>query len=162
MAYAKTHRDCVFLVDTYDTLKAGVPSAIRVAREMGDKINFLGVRIDSGDMAYISKRVREQLDEAGFTEAKIYASNDLDENTILNLKMQKSKIDVWGVGTKLITAYDQPALGAVFKLVSIEGEDGQMKDTIKLSSNAEKVTTPGKNKSGALHVNLIKSQKGTM
>ncbi|MFU1839555.1 nicotinate phosphoribosyltransferase, partial [Enterococcus faecium] len=76
---------------------------------------------------YISKRVREQLDEAGFTEAKIYASNDLDENTILNLKMQKSKIDVWGVGTKLITAYDQPALGAVFKLVSIEGEDGQMK-----------------------------------
>ena len=123
MAYAKTHRDCVFLVDTYDTLKAGVPSAIRVAREMGDKINFLGVRIDSGDMAYISKRVREQLDEAGFTEAKIYA---------------------WGVGTKLITAYDQPALGAVFKLVSIEGEDGQMKDTIKLSSNAEKVTTPGK------------------
>ncbi len=66
----KTHRDCVFLVDTYDTLKAGVPSAIRVAREMGDKINFLGVRIDSGDMAYISKRVREQLDEAGFTEAK--------------------------------------------------------------------------------------------
>ena len=66
MAYAKTHRDCVFLVDTYDTLKAGVPSAIRVAREMGDKINFLGVRIDSGDMAYISKRVREQLDEAGF------------------------------------------------------------------------------------------------
>ncbi len=120
------------------------------------------MRIDSGDMAYISKRVREQLDEAGFTEAKIYASNDLDENTILNLKMQKSKIDVWGVGTKLITAYDQPALGAVFKLVSIEGEDGQMKDTIKLSSNAEKVTTPGKNKSGALHVNLIKSQKGTM
>ena len=102
------------------------------------------MRIDSGDMAYISKRVREQLDEAGFTEAKIYASNDLDENTILNLKMQKSKIDVWGVGTKLITAYDQPALGAVFKLVSIEGEDGQMKDTIKLSSNAEKVTTPGK------------------
>ncbi|MGC3206558.1 nicotinate phosphoribosyltransferase, partial [Enterococcus faecalis] len=71
-------------------------------------------------------------------------SNDLDENTILNLKMQISKIDVWGVGTKLITAYDQPALGAVFKLVSIEGEDGQMKDTIKLSSIAEKVTTPGK------------------
>ena len=110
MAYAKTHKDCVFLVDTYDTLKLGVPTAIRVAKEMGDKINFLGVRIDSGDMAYISKRVREQLDEAGFTEAKVYASNDLDENTILSLKMQKAKIDVWGVGTKLITAYDQPAL----------------------------------------------------
>lgn len=144
VAYAKTHKDCVFLVDTYETLKSGVPNAIRVANEMGDKINFLGVRIDSGDMAYISKRVREQLDEAGYPEAKIYASNDLDENTILNLKMQKAKIDVWGVGTKLITAYDQPALGAVFKLVAIEGADGEMQDTIKLSSNAEKVTTPGK------------------
>lgn len=144
MAYAKTHKDCVFLVDTYDTLKSGVPSAIRVAKELGDKINFQGVRIDSGDMAYISKRVREQLDAAGFTEAKIYASNDLDEETILNLKMQKAKIDVWGVGTKLITAYDQPALGAVFKLVSIEDDEGKMMDTIKLSSNAEKVTTPGK------------------
>ena len=144
MAYAKTHKDCVFLVDTYDTLKSGVPSAIRVAKELGDKINFQGVRIDSGDMAYISKRVREQLDAAGFTEAKIYASNDLDEATILNLKMQKAKIDVWGVGTKLITAYDQPALGAVFKLVSIEDSEGNMMDTIKLSSNAEKVTTPGK------------------
>ncbi|HGF7404756.1 TPA: nicotinate phosphoribosyltransferase [Enterococcus faecium] len=144
MAYAKTHKDCVFLVDTYDTLKTGVPSAIRVAKELGDKINFQGVRIDSGDMAYISKRVREQLDAAGFTEAKIYASNDLDEATILNLKMQKAKIDVWGVGTKLITAYDQPALGAVFKLVSIEDDEGNMMDTIKLSSNAEKVTTPGK------------------
>ena len=144
MAYAKTHKDCVFLVDTYDTLKSGVPSAIRVAKELGNKINFLGVRIDSGDMAYISKRVREQLDAAGFTEAKIYASNDLDEATILNLKMQKAKIDVWGVGTKLITAYDQPALGAVFKLVSIEDKEGKMIDTIKLSSNAEKVTTPGK------------------
>lgn len=144
MAYAKTHKDCVFLVDTYDTLKSGVPSAIRVAKELGDKINFQGVRIDSGDMAYISKRVREQLDAAGFTEAKIYASNDLDEATILNLKMQKAKIDVWGVGTKLITAYDQPALGAVFKLVSIEDSEGNMVDTIKLSSNAEKVITPGK------------------
>lgn len=144
VAYAKTHKDCVFLVDTYDTLKSGVPNAIRVAREMGNKINFLGVRIDSGDMAYISKKVRTQLDEAGFPNAKIYASNDLDESTILSLKMQKAKIDVWGVGTKLITAYDQPALGAVYKLVAIEDEHGQMIDTIKLSSNAEKVSTPGK------------------
>ena len=84
------------------------------------------------------------MDEAGFTEAKVYASNDLDENTILSLKMQKAKIDVWGVGTKLITAYDQPALGAVYKLVAIENEQGEMIDTIKLSSNAEKVSTPGK------------------
>lgn len=143
-AYASTHKDCVFLVDTYDTLKLGVPAAIRVAKEFGDRINFKGVRIDSGDMAYISKKVRQQLDEAGFTEAKIYASNDLDENTILNLKMQHAKIDVWGVGTKLITAYDQPALGAVYKIVSMENAAGQMEDTIKLSSNAEKVSTPGK------------------
>ncbi|TCD46726.1 nicotinate phosphoribosyltransferase [Streptococcus sp. X16XC17] len=143
-AYTATHKNCVFLVDTYDTLRLGVPAAIRVAKELGDSINFLGVRIDSGDMAYISKKVRHQLDEAGFTNAKIYASNDLDENTILNLKMQKAKIDVWGVGTKLITAYDQPALGAVYKIVSMENEEGQMVDTIKLSSNAEKVSTPGK------------------
>lgn len=143
-AYASTHKDCVFLVDTYDTLRIGVPTAIKVAKEMGDKINFLGVRLDSGDLAYLSKKVRQQLDDAGFPNAKIYASNDLDEHTILNLKMQKAKIDVWGVGTKLITAYDQPALGAVYKIVSIEDENGQMQDSIKLSNNAEKVSTPGK------------------
>ncbi len=143
-AYASTHKDCVFLVDTYDTLKIGVPNAIRVAKELGDKINFLGVRLDSGDLAYLSKQVRKQLDAAGFPDAKIYASNDLDENTILNLKMQKAKIDVWGVGTKLITAYDQPALGAVYKIVSMEDDQGVMHDTIKLSNNAEKVSTPGK------------------
>ena len=95
-------------------------------------------------MAYLSKKVREQLDDAGYPDAKIYASNDLDENTILNLKMQKAKIDVWGVGTKLITAYDQPAMGAVYKIVSIEDDNGEMQDTIKLSNNAEKVSTPGK------------------
>lgn len=143
-AYAETHKDCVFLVDTYDTLRVGVPNAIRVAKEMGEKINFLGVRLDSGDLAYLSKKVRQQLDDAGFPNAKIYASNDLDENTILNLKMQKAKIDVWGVGTKLITAYDQPALGAVYKIVSTETDAGSMRDTIKLSNNAEKVSTPGK------------------
>ncbi|HFZ4865457.1 TPA: nicotinate phosphoribosyltransferase [Streptococcus agalactiae] len=143
-AYAETHKDCVFLVDTYDTLRVGVPNAIRVAKEMDEKINFLGVRLDSGDLAYLSKKVRQQLDDAGFPNAKIYASNDLDENTILNLKMQKAKIDVWGVGTKLITAYDQPALGAVYKIVSIETDAGSMRDTIKLSNNAEKVSTPGK------------------
>ena len=104
----------------------------------------MGVRLDSGDLAYLSKQVRKQLDAAGFPDAKIYASNDLDENTILNLKMQKAKIDVWGVGTKLITAYDQPALGAVYKIVSIEDDQGVMHDTIKLSNNAEKVSTPGK------------------
>lgn len=142
-AYATTHKNVVFLVDTYDTLKSGVPNAIRVAKEMGDKINFVGVRIDSGDMAYLSKRIREQLDEAGFTDARIVASSDLDEEKILNLRMQGAKIDDWGVGTKLITAFDQPALGAVYKLVSIENEDGEMVPTMKISSNAEKMTTPG-------------------
>ncbi|MGM9981899.1 MAG: nicotinate phosphoribosyltransferase [Limosilactobacillus sp.] len=143
-AYAETHRDCVFLVDTFDTLKSGVPTAIRVAKEFGDKINFIGVRIDSGDMAYLSKRVRKMLDDAGFKDVKIFASNGLDEKTIQNLKMQGAKIDVWGIGTKLITAYDQPTLGAVYKLVSVEDDKGQMVDTIKLSNNVAKMSTPGK------------------
>ncbi|AGT32139.1 nicotinate phosphoribosyltransferase [Geobacillus genomosp. 3] len=141
--YARRHKDCVFLVDTYDTLKSGVPNAIRVAKELGDQINFIGIRIDSGDLAYLSKEARKMLDEAGFPNAKIFASNDLDEDTILNLKSQGAKIDVWGIGTKLITAYDQPALGAVYKMVAIENENGEMVDTIKISGNPEKVTTPG-------------------
>lgn len=144
--YAERHKDCVFLVDTYDTLRSGVPNAIKVAKELKDKINFLGIRLDSGDMAYLSKEARKMLDEAGFTEAKIYASNNLDEETILSLKSQGAQIDAWGVGTKLITAYDQPALGAVYKLVSIEDDEGNMQDTIKISSNPEKMTTPGKKK----------------
>lgn len=143
-AYAETHHDCVFLVDTFDTLKSGVPNAIKVAKEFGDKINFLGVRIDSGDMAYLSKRVRAMLDEAGFPDAKIFASNGLDEKTIQNLKMQGAKIDVWGIGTKLITAYDQPTLGTVYKLVAFEDEHGKMVDTIKISNNVAKMSTPGK------------------
>ena len=110
---------------------------------MGDKINFKAIRLDSGDLAYLSKKARKMLDEAGFTDTLITASNDLDEATILNLKAQGAKIDMWGVGTKLITAYDQPALGAVYKMVSIEDENGDMVDTIKISANPEKVTTPG-------------------
>jgi nicotinate phosphoribosyltransferase len=144
--YAESHVDCVFLVDTYDTLKSGVPNAIRIAKEFGDKINFIGVRLDSGDLAYLSKETRKLLDEAGFTDAKIFASSDLDEETISSLQAQGAKIDVWGVGTKLVTAYDQPALGAVYKLASVEDEHGEMVDTIKISSNPEKVTTPGKKK----------------
>lgn len=142
-AYARTHKDCVFLVDTYNTLKSGVPTAIRVAKELGDKINFIGIRLDSGDIAFLSKEARKMLDAAGFEDAKIIVSNDLDEYTILNLKAQGARVDMWGIGTKLITAYDQPALGAVYKLVSIENEQGEMEDTMKISANAEKVTTPG-------------------
>ena len=142
-AYARRHRDCVFLVDTYNTLKSGVPTAIKVAKELGDKINFVGIRLDSGDIAFLSKEARKMLDEAGFPNAKIIVSNDLDEYTIINLKAQGACVDMWGIGTKLITAYDQPALGAVYKMVSIENEHGEMEDTIKISANAEKVTTPG-------------------
>ncbi|WP_025784081.1 nicotinate phosphoribosyltransferase [Sporosarcina sp. D27] len=145
-SYAKRHRDCVFLVDTYNTLKIGVPTAIKVAKELGDTINFIGIRLDSGDIAFLSKEARRMLDAAGFKDAKIVVSNDLDEYTILNLKAQGAQVDIWGIGTKLITAYDQPALGAVYKLVAIEGGNGEMVDTIKISSNAEKVTTPGRKK----------------
>ena len=159
-AYAETHKDCVFLVDTYDTVRSGVPNAIRVADEMGERINFQGVRIDSGDMAYISKQVRRELDNAGYTKAKIYASNDLDETTITSLKMQGAKIDVWGIGTKYITAYDQPALGAVYKLVSIEDDQHRMRDTLKISSNVEKVSTPGKKQVWRISANTEKKNEG--
>ncbi len=145
-SYAKRHKDCVFLVDTYNTLKSGVPTAIKVAKELGDKINFIGIRLDSGDIAFLSKEARRMLDEAGFPDAKIVVSNDLDEYTILNLKAQGARVDMWGIGTKLITAYDQPALGAVYKMVAIEDENGIMRDTMKISANAEKVTTPGQKK----------------
>ncbi|EMG28882.1 nicotinate phosphoribosyltransferase [Listeria fleischmannii 1991] len=145
-SYATTHKNSIFLVDTYDTLKSGVPNAIRVADELGDKINFIGIRLDSGDMAFLSKKARQMLDEAGYPDAKIFASSDLDEHTILSLKAQKAKIDSWGVGTKLITAYDQPALGAVYKMAAIADENGVLLDSIKLSSNTEKVSTPGKKK----------------
>lgn len=145
-SYALRHKDCVFLVDTYNTVKIGIPTAIKVAKELGDKINFIGVRLDSGDISFLSKEARRMLDEAGFPDAKVIVSNDLDEYTILNLKAQGAMVDVWGIGTKLITAYDQPALGAVYKIVSIENGVGVMEDTIKISSTTEKVTTPGRKK----------------
>lgn len=141
--YAEAHKDCVFLVDTYDTLRSGVPNAIRVAKELGENIHFKAIRLDSGDLAYLSKEARRLLDESGFTDTKIVASSDLDEYTIMNLKAQGARIDSWGIGTKLITAYDQAALGAVYKLVAIEDENGEMVDSIKISANPEKVTTPG-------------------
>jgi nicotinate phosphoribosyltransferase len=133
----------VLLVDTYDTLKSGVPHAIQVGLELQEKGHHLaGIRLDSGDLAYLSKEARKMLDAAGLTDTIIVASSDLDEDTILNLKSQGACIDAWGVGTRLITAYDQPALGAVYKLVARE-HDGEWVPTIKISSNPEKVTTPG-------------------
>ncbi|MBM7648455.1 nicotinate phosphoribosyltransferase [Bacillus ectoiniformans] len=155
--YARRHSECTFLVDTYDTLKSGVPTAIQVAKELGDSIQFNGIRLDSGDMAYLSKEARKMLDQAGFTETKIVASNDLDEEKIINLKAQGAKIDAWGVGTKVITAYDQPALGAVYKMVAIEDEQGEMVDTIKISGNPEKVSTPGLKKLYRI-INLVNNR----
>ncbi|MGK9185664.1 nicotinate phosphoribosyltransferase [Priestia filamentosa] len=158
--YAKCHKNCVFLVDTYDTLKSGVPTAIKVANELSNTINFAGIRLDSGDLAYLSKEARRLLDQAGFVDTKIFASNDLDEYTIMNLKAQGAKIDAWGVGTKAITAFDQPALGAVYKMVSIEDENGKMTDTIKISASPKKVTTPGLKRVYRIINNYTKKSEG--
>lgn len=158
--YAKSHKNCIFLIDTYDTLRSGVPNAIRVAKEFDDKINFVGVRIDSGDLTYLSKQVRTMLDDAGYSHTKIFASSDLDEKTILNLKTQGAKIDSWGVGTQLITAYDQPALGAVYKLCAIENGDGDLVPTMKLSSSPQKTTTPGKKQVWRITHNLDQKSEG--
>ncbi|OAB45036.1 nicotinate phosphoribosyltransferase [Paenibacillus antarcticus] len=144
-AYAKVLPDQVsLLVDTFDTLESGMPHAIQTAKyltSIGKQLS--AIRLDSGDLAYLSIEARRMLDEAGLPNVKIVASNDLDENTILNLKTQGARIDTWGVGTQLITAADQPSLGGVYKLVERD-VDGEMKPTIKISGNPEKVSTPGK------------------
>ena len=137
---------CILLVDTYDTLKSGVPNAIRVFTEMrkqGVPLTYYGVRMDSGDLAYLSKKVRKMLDAAGFPDAVISASNDLDEYLIASLKQQGAAITSWGVGTNLITSKDNPAFGGVYKLAAIQKEDGSFQPKIKLSENIEKVTNPG-------------------
>lgn len=143
-AYAKVFPDtCLLLVDTYDTLKSGVPNAIRVFDELKEKGHKpVGIRLDSGDLAYLSKRAREMLDDAGHPDVRIFASSDLDETVIRDLKAQGAKIDVWGVGTKLITSDGQPALGGVYKLAA-EVIGGEMIPKIKLSDNIAKMTNPG-------------------
>ena len=143
-AYASVFPDsCLLLVDTYDTLRSGVPNAIKVfeeLREGGHKP--IGIRLDSGDLAYLSKKARVMLDKAGFEDVKIFASNDLDEHLIWDLKAQGAKIDVWGVGTSLITSRDNPALGGVYKLVSEFDAEGNELPKIKVSDNPVKITTP--------------------
>ena len=137
---------CCLLVDTYDTLKSGVPNAIRVftdMRESGMELKNYGIRLDSGDLAYISKKARIMLDEAGFTDAYISASSDLDESLISSLKTQNCKITSWGVGTNLITSKDCPAFGGVDKLAAVQDKDGSFIPKIKLSENIEKITNPG-------------------
>ncbi|MGN0155657.1 MAG: nicotinate phosphoribosyltransferase [Lachnospiraceae bacterium] len=147
----KTYADmypnaCILLVDTYDTLKSGVPNAIRVFTEMrkaGIPLTFYGIRLDSGDLAYLSKKARKMLDDAGFPDAVISASNDLDEYLIDSLKTQGAAITSWGVGTHLITSKDWPSFGGVYKLAAVMGKDGTFIPKIKLSENTEKVTNPG-------------------
>ncbi len=138
---------CILLVDTYDVLNSGVPNAIRVFQEMkaaGHEMKGYGIRIDSGDLAYLSKQAYKMLDEAGFGDAIISASSDLDEYLIESLKSQGAKINSWGVGTNLITCQDNPAFGGVYKLAAIKNaEDEDFVPKIKLSENVEKVTNPG-------------------
>lgn len=165
--YANMYPDnCTLLVDTYDTLKSGVPNAIRVFREFkesGKPLKKYGIRLDSGDLAYLSKEARKMLDAAGFEDASICASNDLDEYLLHDLKMQKAAITSWGVGTNLITSKDCPSFGGVYKLAAIQDADGNFIPKIKLSENTEKITNPGNKtiyriydkKTGKLKADLI-------
>lgn len=135
--------NCVFLVDTYDTLE-GVRRAVTVGKQLRDRGHKLvGIRLDSGDLSYLSIEARKLLDEAGFSDAAIVASNDLHEPIIENLKLQGAQIAVWGVGTKLATAYDQPALGGVYKLGAIQDAQGQWQRKLKLSDQVAKSSIPG-------------------
>ena len=134
---------CLLLVDTYDTLRSGVPNAVTVFKELRERgYEPKGIRLDSGDLAYLSREARKMLDEAGFPNTIICASGDLDENLIRDLKLQGAAIDTWGVGTKLITSEDCPSLGGVYKL-SAEYVDGQVVPKMKISENPVKITNPG-------------------
>ena len=166
--YARMYPDaCILLADTYDTLKSGIPNAIKVFQEMkeeGIHPKLYGVRLDSGDLAYLSKKARIMLDKAGFTDAVIAASSDLDEYLINSLKNQGAAITSWGVGTNLITSADNPAFGGVYKLAAIkkDGSDDFMAK-IKISENPEKITNPGNktvyriydNETGKIKADLI-------
>ncbi|MCK4259248.1 MAG: nicotinate phosphoribosyltransferase [Halanaerobiales bacterium] len=144
--YAEIYPDaCILLVDTFDTLKCGVPNAIKVFEELkekGVKSKLYGIRLDSGDIAYLSKKARKMLDRAGFPDAVISASNDLDEKLIQSLKIQGAKVTTWGVGTNLITAKDDPAFGGVYKLSALKINDSFV-PKLKVSNNIEKITNPG-------------------
>lgn len=141
--FARHYPDnCVLLVDTYDTLRSGVPHAIEVAREMEQRGERLkGIRLDSGDLAYLSRKARGMLDEAGLDYVKIAVSNQLDERLIKSLLDQQAPVDLFGVGTRLVTGHESPALDGVYKLAAIDGEP-----TLKISENIEKITLPGRKK----------------
>lgn len=143
-AYARTFPDsCLLLVDTYNVLKSGVPNAIKVGLELeAEGHHFQGIRLDSGDLTYLSREARRMLDEAGFKDAIIVGSNDLDEETIFAIRAQGAAINGWGVGTRLITSQDSPSLGGVYKLAA-EGEQGVFHPRLKVSENISKITNPG-------------------
>ena len=136
--------NATLLVDTYNTLKSGVPNAIRAFNEVLKPLGITkcGIRLDSGDIAYLSRKARQMLDEAGWTECKISASNSLDEHLIRDLLLQDAKIDLFGVGERLITARSEPVFGGVYKLVAVEDENGEIIPKIKVSENVEKITVP--------------------
>ena len=143
--YAQTYPDAtVLLVDTYDVIHSGIPNAIRVAHEVLEPMGkrLVGIRIDSGDLAYLSKRVRKMLDAAGLPDCKIVVSNSLDEFTVSSLLQQGACIDSFGIGERLITAKSEPVFGAVYKLAAV-GENGEFAPRIKVSENVEKITNPG-------------------
>ena len=143
--YAELYPDsCLLLVDTFDTLKSGVPNAIKVFDELVAKGHKpLGIRLDSGDLAYLSREARKMLDAAGYDYVKIFASNNIDEDILLALKAQDCKIDVYGIGTKLITSFSNASLGGVYKMCAIENSEGVMEPKIKMSNSIEKITNPG-------------------
>lgn len=143
-AYADMYPSkCLLLVDTYDTLKSGVPNAIKVFNELRAKgYEPVGIRLDSGDLAYLSIEARKMLDEVGFENVKIFASGDIDENVLQSLSTQNARIDCWGIGTKLITSADCPSLGGVYKLAAIE-QDGVLTPKMKMSDTPGKITNPG-------------------
>ena len=143
MKYAEIYPDkCLLLVDTYDTLKSGVPNAIKVFDKLkSEGYKPLGIRLDSGDLAYLSRKARVMLDEAGHSDCLIFATNDIDEDILLALNNQDAKIDVYGIGTKLITSYTNASLGGVYKLCALE-ENGRLIPKIKISNSHEKTTNP--------------------
>ncbi len=142
--YAELYPDnCILLIDTYDTMNSGLPNAMKIFKEVLEPKGLTGgVRIDSGDLAYLSKEIRKILDESGFTDTKIVASNSLDEFKINSLLSQGAQIDSFGIGERLITSKSDPVFGGVYKLVGIY-DDNELKSKIKISENVEKITTPG-------------------
>ena len=141
-AYAEVYPDnCVLLVDTYNVLKSGVPAAIKVFKEMKPK--SMGIRIDSGDITYLTKKARKMLDDAGLSECKIVISNSLDEYIIRDVLLEGAQIDSFGVGERMIAAKSEPVFGGVYKLVALEDKNGNIIPKIKVSENVEKITNPG-------------------